>query len=173
MNRCERVRIIDVATVIRMEPAEPTGTAGATDAIAVVSRGRVARACWSAAGFVAVAIGAVGVVVPGLPTTGFFVLAAWCFSRSSPRFEQWVLDLPRIGPLVRDHRAGLGMPARTKVTAIATMWAAIALSCWLLRDRWWIAAAVVALGLIGSAYLVWRVPTKRVVPAPADAPPLV
>ena len=111
--------------------------------------------------------------MPGLPTTGFFVLAAWCFSRSSPRFEQWVLDLPRIGPLVRDHRAGLGMPARTKATAIATMWAAIALSTWLLRDRWWIAALVIALGLIGTAYLVWRVPTKRVATVAADVPPLV
>lgn len=149
---------------------EPTGTRPAAE---VVSRGRAARACWTAAGFVAVAVGAVGVVVPGLPTTGFFVLAAWCFSRSSPRFEQWVLDLPRIGPLVRDHRAGLGMPARTKATAIATMWAAIALSTWLLRDRWWIAALVIALGLIGTAYLVWRVPTKRVATVAADVPPLV
>ena len=156
-----------MATVVAMEPAGPQL---ATD---VAPRGRVARACWSAAGFVAVAIGAVGVVVPGLPTTGFFVLAAWCFSRSSPRFEQWVLDLPRIGPLVRDHRAGLGMPARAKVTAIAMMWSAIALSTWLLRDRWWVAALVVALGLTGTFYLVRRVPTKQVATAPADAPPLV
>lgn len=156
-----------VATVVAMDS---TGPQLATD---VAQRGRVARACWSAAGFGAVAIGAVGVVVPGLPTTGFFVLAAWCFSRSSPRFEQWVLDLPRIGPLVRDHRAGLGMPARAKVTAIAMMWSAIALSTWLLRDRWWIAAGVIALGVIGTAYLGWRVPTKRVATVPADPPPLV
>jgi uncharacterized membrane protein YbaN (DUF454 family) len=118
---------------------------------------------WTGAGFLAVGVGSIGVVVPGLPTTGFFVLAAWCFSRSSPRFEQWVLDLPHIGQLVRDHRAGLGMPTRTKVMAISMMWTAIALSCWLLRDRWWIAATVIALGVIGTGYLVWRVPTKRVV----------
>ncbi|MFN8023074.1 MAG: YbaN family protein [Acidimicrobiales bacterium] len=133
-----------------------------------VARSRVARGAWMSAGFVAVGIGSVGIVVPGLPTTGFFVLAAWCFSRSSPRFEQWVLDLPHIGQLVRDHRAGLGMPARAKVMAISTMWLAISISCWILRDRPAIAALVVALGLIGTAYLLWRVPTKAAgVHAPA------
>ena len=81
-----------------------------------------------ALGWVAVALGGLGVVVPGLPTTGFFVLAAACFARSSPRFEQWVLGLPKIGPLVRDHRAGLGMPRRAKVVAIVMMLAACSLS---------------------------------------------
>ena len=112
-------------------------------------------------GFAAVGVGAIGVLVPGLPTTGFFVLAAWCFSRSSPRFEQWVLDLPHVGQLVRDHRAGLGMPRRAKAAAISMMWAAISLSSWVLRDRWPVAALVVALGVIGTWYLLRRVPTKR------------
>ena len=128
---------------------------------AVIARSRVVRGAWMAGGFVAVGLGSVGVVVPGLPTTGFFVLAAWCFSRSSPRFEQWVLDLPHVGQLVRDHQAGLGMPARAKVMAISTMWIAITFSCWILRDRLVVAGLVVSLGLIGTAYLVWRVPTKR------------
>ena len=48
-------------------------------------------------GWVAVAVGAVGIVVPGLPTTVFFIIAASCFARSSPRFERWVLGLPGIG----------------------------------------------------------------------------
>ncbi len=126
-----------------------------------VARSRVARGAWVGAGFLAVGVGSVGVVVPGLPTTGFFVLAAWCFSRSSPRFEQWVLDLPHVGPLVRDHRAGLGMPRRAKVTAIAMMWVAIAVSSWMLRDRWPVAALVAALGVVGTWYLLRRVPTKR------------
>ena len=48
-------------------------------------------------GWLAVALGGLGVVVPGLPTTGFFVLAAACRA-PSPRFERWVLSLPKIGP---------------------------------------------------------------------------
>ena len=133
----------------------------------VLARSRVARTAWTCAGFVAVGVGAVGVVVPGLPTTGFFVLAAWCFSRSSPRFEQWVLDLPHIGPMVRDHRAGLGMPRRAKVMAISTMWAAIVVSSVVLRERWPVVAVVVVLGVVGTWYLGVRVPTKRAVAVPA------
>jgi uncharacterized membrane protein YbaN (DUF454 family) len=146
-----------VGTVHHVDPSDEPQPAQAT----VVARSRLTRAAWSAIGFVAVGVGAIGVVVPGLPTTGFFVLAAWCFSRSSPRFEQWVLDLPHVGQLVRDHRAGLGMPRRAKVTAISMMWVAIALSTWLLRDRWPIATLVVVLGVIGTWYLTRRVPTKR------------
>lgn len=121
---------------------------------------RVVRAWWLVVGFTAVGVGSIGIVVPGLPTTVFFILAAWCFGRSSPRFERWVLDRPRIGPLVADYRAGLGMPARTKAVAITTMWLAIGLSAFALRDRPWIAGVVVAAGVVGTAYLVTRVPTR-------------
>ena len=48
--------------------------------IAAPAPGRIGRAGWLAVGFAAVGVGAVGVVVPGLPTTVFFIVAAWCFS---------------------------------------------------------------------------------------------
>ena len=70
-------------------------------------RGPLVRLLWIAAGLVCVAIGGIGVVVPGLPTTVFFVAATWCFARSSPRLEAWVLGLPGVGQLVDDYRSGL------------------------------------------------------------------
>ena len=119
------------------------------------------RAGLLAVGWLAVALGTVGIVVPGLPTTGFFVLAAACFARSSPRFEAWVLGLPKVGPLVRDHRAGLGMPRRAKVLAIAVMLAACSLSAWRLGSP--LAVVVIAAGAVGTWYVGWRVPTREVV----------
>lgn len=131
-----------------------------------VARNRVVRGCWFVAGWLAVGLGAVGVIVPGLPTTVFFIIAAWCFGKSSPRFERWVLDLPRVGPMVRGYREGLGMPRRAKVAALSMMWIAIVISSVLLRDRPVIVGVVVALGLVGSAYIVWRVPTREHVISP-------
>jgi uncharacterized protein len=79
------------------------------------------RWLWATAGLVCVALGGIGVVIPGLPTTIFFILAAACFTRSSERLEQWVLDLPGIGRAVRDHREHRGMPRRAKVAAVASI----------------------------------------------------
>lgn len=134
----------------------------------VSPRGRIMRAWWFGGGWVAVVVGSIGVIVPGLPTTVFFIIAAWCFGKSSPRFERWVLELPTIGPMVRDHRDGLGMPRRAKGFALGSMWTAIAISGFLLRDRWPIVVAVLALGLIGTAYIVWRVPLRENVLAEHD-----
>ena len=113
------------------------------------------------AGCVAVGFGTVGIVVPGLPTTGFFVLAAACFARSSPRFERWVLDLPGVGPLVRDHRDGLGMPRRAKVVAVGMMLSACGLSAWAVGTPI-VAAAILGAGAVGTWYVGARVPTREV-----------
>ncbi|CAN5713639.1 MAG: YbaN family protein [Ilumatobacteraceae bacterium] len=125
---------------------------------------RAIRWLWFGLGWVAVGVGTIGIVVPGLPTTVFFVVAAACFSRSSPRFEQWVLDRPGIGPLVRDYRAGLGMPRRAKVAAITCIVVACTISA-LVVGPWWLKVAIALLGLVGVAWIAWRIPTQRVVDA--------
>jgi uncharacterized membrane protein YbaN (DUF454 family) len=121
------------------------------------------RLGWLLVGWLCVGIGGVGVVVPGLPSTGFFIMAAGCFSKSSPRFERWVLGLPGIGPLVVDYRAGLGMPKRAKIQANLMMWFAIAVSAGLVIDILPVRLLIVVLGAIGSYVIVFRVPTKAAV----------
>ncbi len=137
---------------------------------AVPRAGRVARAAWLLGGLVAVAVGGIGIVVPGLPTTVCFIVAAWCFSHSSERLERWVLELPRIGPMVRDSRAGLGMPRRAKVLAISMIVVAVGLSVTFGIDSWLVRGVVLALGAMGVGYIVFRVPTReRVLAARARA----
>ena len=113
------------------------------------------------AGLVAVGVGGVGVVLPGLPTTGFFVLAAWCFSKSSPRLEAWVLGLPGIGQLVLDYRDGLGMPRRAKVLAIAMMIAFGAVGALFFIDHQVIQIVVLAALAVGTWYVAFMVPTRE------------
>lgn len=122
---------------------------------------RATAPIWFVAGLVSVGLGGLGIIVPGLPTTVFFIVAAACFSRSNKRFEAWVLGLPRIGPLVRDHRAGLGMPRRAKVMAV-TMILVVSLASGILAiDNRAVGVGVVALGVVGALYVTFLVPTRE------------
>lgn len=132
--------------------------------------GRARRLGWFLLGWAAVALGGVGVVVPGLPTTGFFVLAAACFARSSPRFEQWVLDLPAVGPMVRDYRAGLGMPRRAKVMAVTMIVVACSASAVVVASPV-VSPLILAAGAVGVWYVAARIAT-RPEPAALEPPPL-
>jgi uncharacterized protein len=131
----------------------------------VVAGSRLVRAVWFGIGWLAVGIGAIGIIVPGLPTTVFFIVAASCFAKSSPRFERWVLDLPRIGPLVRDYRAGLGMSRRAKGFAVASMVLFAGVGILLAVDALApvVVALIVVLVAIGAWYVLVRVPTREVV----------
>lgn len=112
-------------------------------------------------GFLFVALGFVGVIVPGMPTTVFMILAAACFAKSSPRFERWILDLPGIGRLVQDHRDGLGMPRKSKTIAIGMMGSAVVLSIFLAITNVFLQILVGAVGAVGIWYVGVRVPTKE------------
>ena len=71
-------------------------------------------------GFIFVGLGFIGIIVPGMPTTVFMILAAACFAKSSPKFEQWILDLPGIGRLVQDQLAPLKAGGLDIESAIAS-----------------------------------------------------
>ncbi|PZU90825.1 MAG: DUF454 domain-containing protein [Chelatococcus sp.] len=74
-----------------------------------------------AAGWIFTFVGAIGLVLPLLPGTVFLILAAWCFTRSSPRFEAWLLGHPRLGPRVRHWRETGSIDRRAKVLALGAM----------------------------------------------------
>ena len=126
-----------------------------------VVRSRLVRGVWITAGLMLVGIGAVGIVVPGLPSTIFFILAAAAFSRSSTRLERWLLSLPVVGRMVSDYRAGLGMRRRAKIMAVSMIVIAVGLSTGVAIGSWTPRAIVLAAGAVGVAYVSWRVPTRE------------
>jgi hypothetical protein len=118
------------------------------------------RMIYGGLGWCAVGLALAGVMVPGLPTTVFVLAAAYCFSRSSPRFERWLRENPWLGPrLERVARAG-GMPPSAKRAALTAMWIAVLLSSTVLFQVHW-AAAVVTLGLgaVGTLAILFGVRT--------------
>lgn len=117
------------------------------------------RLVWIPVGLLCVGLGGIGLVLPGLPSTIFFIAAAAAFSKSSPRLEAWVLELRGVGPLIRDYRAGVGMPRRAKVIAITMMWTAIVLSG-LATGLVAVALGLAVLGIAGTVTIL-RVRTRQ------------
>jgi uncharacterized membrane protein YbaN (DUF454 family) len=120
------------------------------------------RLLYAAIGWCAVGFAIAGTLLPGLPTTIFVLAAAWCFSRSSQRFEQWLHDNPLLGPVMRRLAPGGGMPASAKRAALMAMWTAILISSVVLLSVHWIAAlATLGLGVIGTLSILFGVHTAQ------------
>jgi hypothetical protein len=106
-------------------------------------------------GFLAVALGVIGVVLPLLPTVPFMILAAYCFARSSPRFEAMLLENPSFGPHIvrwRDHGA---ISRRGKQAA--TLGFIVSAGLGLAFAPWPYLLVPPLAGLIGGAW-IWRRP---------------
>lgn len=100
------------------DPLAVTRTSPRRDATAPLLP-RPVRGLLVAAGGLCVALGALGVVLPLLPTTPFLIAAAACFARSSPRLHRALLASRTFGPLIRHWRDSRAIPRRAKWTAVA------------------------------------------------------
>ena len=67
------------------------------------------------------ALGVVGIFIPGLPTTVFILMAAWAAARSSPRLYEWLWCHPLFGLMLRNWANGGCVNRRAKWSATALM----------------------------------------------------
>ncbi|HEY0866940.1 MAG TPA: YbaN family protein [Fimbriimonas sp.] len=120
---------------------------------------RISRPLYVGVGILFVALGYLGAIVPIMPSTVFFLMALWAFERSSPRFEDWLLNRSFIGPSLRDWRESRSIKPRTKLVAIATIWVTMIGSSAMivLREKpLWIPPLMGAIGLAVSWYIATR-----------------
>jgi uncharacterized membrane protein YbaN (DUF454 family) len=112
------------------------------------------RALFVLVGLLAVALAAIGAVVPGMPTTVFLIVASYCFARSVPWLEQRLLRGRLFAPYMRYVDGRTPMPPRARVTAAVLLWSSLGLSLAALssNDRLGMPLAVtlVAAGLAGT-----------------------
>ena len=72
-------------------------------------------------GILSLSLGYVGIVVPGLPTTVFILIAAWAFSKCSTKFTYWIENHRLFGPMVLNWQQYRGLSRRAKKVAILTI----------------------------------------------------
>ena len=121
---------------------------------------RTVRALLWVAGSVALALGLIGIVLPGLPTTPFILLAAACYARASPRLHAWLLNHRWMGPMLRDWERNRSLTRRTKTVAIASMTVMVGVSIWSLQGRPVVQAVLLMTAVVG-VWVVLRIPTRR------------
>jgi len=115
------------------------------------------RFFWLLAGLAAVAIGAVGVVLPLLPTTPFLLVAAFAFARSSDRLNSWLREHRAFGPLIDNwHRDG-SIGRETKRTAIIVIFVTPVIT-WLLDAPLWVLVCQIVF-LAGAAIFILTRPS--------------
>lgn len=104
---------------------------------------------WFALGWLSFALGVIGAFLPILPTTPFLILAAFLFSRSSPRVHAWLISLPFAGPSLQEWNEHRIVRPRAKI--LCTIMMAISLGCI------WVFSALPLWGLIGLTILLLSV----------------
>lgn len=109
-------------------------------------------------GVICVGLAAVGVFVPGLPTTVFLIAASYLFTRSCPWLEERLIRTPLFQPFLGYLDGSVRMPVRAKVVTLALMWACVATSVWMLAARFglphWAPITPPLAALAGSWFIV-------------------
>lgn len=100
-------------------------------------------------------------VVPGLPTTPFLLLASWLFVRSSPRLQQWLLA-SWLGRYIRNYQRRGGMTISQKAGAVGIMVAMVLLSTFVFIPEGSIARFIVPIaGGVGALTVIFLVPNAK------------
>jgi len=119
------------------------------------------KALWISLGSLFVALAAVGVALPGIPTTPFLILAAACYIRSSQKLYDWLISNKTFGPYLKDYREGKGIPKKAKMLAISMIILFVGSSVIFGIENLNLKIAVGVLGLTGLLYVIFKVPVVK------------
>ncbi|MCB1792239.1 MAG: YbaN family protein [Gammaproteobacteria bacterium] len=115
------------------------------------------RLLFLAFGWLNVALGIIGAVLPLMPTTVFLLIAAWSFSRSSPRWHNWLREHARFGAVIRAWEEHHAMPRRAKRIAFAALAASYAFTAYMFGPLSW-AAIIGGVCIAGVALFIAHIP---------------
>ncbi len=106
-------------------------------------------------GWLSLVLGAIGVLLPLLPTTPFIILAAACFAKSSPRFHEMLRKNPWFGkPLLEweEHRV---VNRHVKIKATSLIVLSFSFSIYMLIHKPYLQIMLVVIALVCLVF-IWR-----------------
>jgi len=120
----------------------------------------MSRILYLGLGWLCVALGVIGIILPLLPTTPFLLLALWAFARSSPALGHWLRTHQSFGSYIQDWDEHRIVPVKAKLAAVTMMSVSF---LWLslgTNAPWYVIAATGVTLFCVATWLVTR-PSKR------------
>lgn len=97
---------------------------------------RLIRLMWVMLAGMSFSIGVLGIFLPLLPTTVFMLMAIYCASKGSPRFEAWIRSRHYVGPLLVTWEQERAISRRGKLAAVSTIAVSALITGWSLGPGW-------------------------------------
>lgn len=98
-------------------------------------------------------IGAVGIVLPILPTTPFVLVSVFFFGKSSKRAERWVYNNRYFGSYIDNYRTNKGVPLDVKLKSITFLWVMLIISAVFFSSNWYIPIILVIVGIAVTLHI--------------------
>ncbi len=99
-------------------------------------------------------VGAVGVVLPVLPTTPLVLASFFCFTKSSPRAEKWILKNRYFGSYIENYQTKQGVPLDVKFKSIIFLWVMLIISGYLFREHSYLLLLLPMVGVAVTLHIV-------------------
>lgn len=122
------------------------------------------------AGWLLLLLGGIGVLLPVLPTTPFVLLAAGCFSCTSPRLYAYLERSRLFGPYIENRRTRLGVEMAVKVRSLVLLWTLLIVSM-VSSGRPWVTVLLLCVGAAVTAHLLMLKTRRTAALAEAAAQP--
>lgn len=105
-------------------------------------------------------LGAVGIFIPLLPTTPFWLLTCWFYLRSSEKLYNRAMSNRYFGSYIKGFMVDKAIPVRSKVISISVMWLSAILTSVYLIEYLWVKILLILIS-IGVTWHILSFPTKK------------
>lgn len=120
----------------------------------------IVRWLYVAGGSLSLALGILGILLPGLPTTPFLLLTAYCYARGSTRFYLWLMNNRFFGQYIRAWRNNEGIPLAVKIYVVLLLWYVLGFTAFLIVPLWQVRVLLLLVGIGVTIYIV-KLPTRK------------
>lgn len=105
-------------------------------------------------------LGAVGIFIPLLPTTPFWLLTCWFYLRSSEKLYNRAMSNRYFGSYIKNFLVDKAIPLRSKIISVSVMWLSAILTCIYLVECLWVKILLILIST-GVTWHIFSFPTKK------------